>query len=189
MARITKHVEERRQEIIDTAREMFIESGYEKTQVADISRRMNVASGLVYHYFKSKADILYAVIDELAENKIQDTKNALDKSNGTALERLGLILAPDPNLGLYGKLVNSRAFLKYCKEKTFTAISPVFCSLIEAGNEDGSWNCEYPRETAAFILQGIAGASEMLECPPNAEQKPKVFTDIIYRILDVPPRR
>ena len=64
MARITKPPEERRKEFVDTAREFFIENGYEKTQMIDITKKLNVAAGTIYHYFKSKTELLYAVIDE-----------------------------------------------------------------------------------------------------------------------------
>ncbi|MDR1639691.1 MAG: hypothetical protein LBT59_08360, partial [Clostridiales bacterium] len=35
MARVSKPVEERKQEIIDTAKALFIENGFDKTQVAE----------------------------------------------------------------------------------------------------------------------------------------------------------
>ena len=40
MARISKPPEVRRQEILDTAMELFAEKGYEDTSMADIARRM-----------------------------------------------------------------------------------------------------------------------------------------------------
>lgn len=46
--------EVRRQEILDTAMELFAEKGYEDTSMADIARRMGVVQGLCYRYFDSK---------------------------------------------------------------------------------------------------------------------------------------
>ena len=56
--RISKEPEVRKQEIIDTAMSVFAEKGYEATTMKDIAQRMNVASGLCYHYFQNK-QILY----------------------------------------------------------------------------------------------------------------------------------
>ncbi len=42
MARISKPPEVRRQEILDTAMELFAEKGYEDTSMADIARRMPI---------------------------------------------------------------------------------------------------------------------------------------------------
>ena len=46
MARISKPPEVRRQEILDTAMELFAEKGYEDTSMADIARRMGGVQGL-----------------------------------------------------------------------------------------------------------------------------------------------
>ncbi|NLB21913.1 MAG: TetR/AcrR family transcriptional regulator [Clostridium sp.] len=65
--RISKDPEIRRQEIIDTARKLFIEKGYEKTSIDDIVGEMNVAKGLFYYYFPKKEAILSAIADQLVE--------------------------------------------------------------------------------------------------------------------------
>ncbi|MFQ9916446.1 MAG: TetR/AcrR family transcriptional regulator [Flavonifractor plautii] len=55
MARISKPPEVRRQEILDTAMELFAEKGYEDTSMADIARRIEgVVQGLCCRCFDSK---------------------------------------------------------------------------------------------------------------------------------------
>ena len=54
MARISKPPEQRRQEILDAAMELFAEKGYEDTSMADIAKRLGVVQGLCYRYFDSK---------------------------------------------------------------------------------------------------------------------------------------
>ncbi|MDR1558275.1 MAG: TetR/AcrR family transcriptional regulator [Clostridiales bacterium] len=194
MARITKPVKERRQEIIDTAREMFFKNGFDKTQVADISKRMNVASGLVYHYFNSKADILYAVIDQIADECLQEARVLLNSSNGTTLERLKIIFNTPPVFeSLNGRkvaLTLDRAVVEYWKQKMSASVMPLLTSLVEEGNADGSWNCEYPKETAVFILQGLTGVSESFAAlpAPDLDKIKDTFSDIIFRVLGVPSK-
>jgi AcrR family transcriptional regulator len=189
MARITKPLEQRRQEIIDTSRALFFENGFDKTQVADISKKMNVASGLVYHYFKSKTDILYAVIDELAEEKRLETQKMLDKSNGSALERLRLIFSYAQYSNIHEKFIGGfsrdKAFTEYCKHKIMTASQLLLCSLIEEGNGDGSWDCEYPNEIAVFILHGLAAVTELKKKKKEIGGKSRIFQDVILRVLGV----
>ena len=62
MARISKPPEVRRQEILDTAMELFAEKGYEDTSMADIARRMGVVQGLLYGFYVLKFNHLRAVI-------------------------------------------------------------------------------------------------------------------------------
>jgi AcrR family transcriptional regulator len=54
--------QERRNQLIDTALKLFAEKGVEHTTVKDIATAADVAQGLIYHYFKSKDDLLWAII-------------------------------------------------------------------------------------------------------------------------------
>ena len=54
MARISKAPEVRRQELLNTAMELFARQGYEETSMSDIARAAGVAQGLCYRYFDSK---------------------------------------------------------------------------------------------------------------------------------------
>lgn len=47
--------------------ELFYLQGYEATSVAEILEKANVNSGSLYHYFKSKDDLLLAVLDRYKE--------------------------------------------------------------------------------------------------------------------------
>jgi AcrR family transcriptional regulator len=51
-----------RNRIIDAARELFLEKGYNSTSVADILARSQVNSGSLYHFFPGKQDVLIAVL-------------------------------------------------------------------------------------------------------------------------------
>ena len=53
-----------RQAILDAARAVFAELGYEATTVRDIIRRTDLASGTFYNYFKSKDEIVQALADD-----------------------------------------------------------------------------------------------------------------------------
>ena len=64
MARISKPPEVRRQEILDTAMELFAEKGYEDTSMADIARRMGVVQGLCYRYFDSKRVLFQEAMEQ-----------------------------------------------------------------------------------------------------------------------------
>lgn len=55
--------QERRNQLIDTALALFAEKGVESTTISDIAKRAGVAQGLVYHYFDSKDDLLWAIIE------------------------------------------------------------------------------------------------------------------------------
>ncbi len=69
--------ERRKQQIIDTAKEMFIDKGFQSTHIGQVCEKLNIARGTVYQYFSNKKEILYALMDSVIE-KIEDV---LDKDD------------------------------------------------------------------------------------------------------------
>ena len=55
---------ERRNQLIDTALTLFAEKGFERTTIKDLSEAAGVAQGLIYHYFESKEELLFAAVDK-----------------------------------------------------------------------------------------------------------------------------
>jgi len=53
-----------RQAILDAAREVFGELGYEAATVRDIIRRTGLASGTFYNYYRSKEEVFEALADD-----------------------------------------------------------------------------------------------------------------------------
>ena len=47
--------------IIDAAATCFMESGYSDASIDDVARRLGATKGMIYHYFKSKADLFFEV--------------------------------------------------------------------------------------------------------------------------------
>jgi AcrR family transcriptional regulator len=189
VSRITKPVEERRQEIVDTARRLFLKSGFNETAIAEIAQEINVAQGLVYHYFKSKTELLYAVIDQLSEEKEVVIQNTIAGHDGSARECLGLLLSVmgETELNGYGKLFTSLmgdlGIMEYVSKKITLSKAPTLLSLIERGNRDGSWNCPHPKEAAIFILHGMNNIVESFTQDIDSAERRQVFADIILRIL------
>ena len=60
--RIVKEADVRKNEILDAAGILFSEKGYDNTSVTDIMNAVGIAKGTLYHHFKSKEDIMDALI-------------------------------------------------------------------------------------------------------------------------------
>lgn len=67
-----------RELIVETADRMFYEGGYEATSFADIAASLGISRGNFYHHFKTKDDILDAVITQ----RIARTRAKLDAWHG-----------------------------------------------------------------------------------------------------------
>jgi AcrR family transcriptional regulator len=57
-------VEDKRQQLLGAAVRVFARKGFHASRVGDIAEEAGVAHGLLYHYFKSKDDVLDAVFHE-----------------------------------------------------------------------------------------------------------------------------
>ncbi|MDR0596663.1 MAG: TetR/AcrR family transcriptional regulator [Clostridiales Family XIII bacterium] len=184
MARITKQVEERRQEIVDAARKHFIESGFEKTAIGDIAKELNIAHGLIYHYFKSKTDLLYAVVDQIATEQLDKTYALIEAHDGSALDCLHILFNQEKDFDQFSKLfealIEDPGVMNYVNGKLFYSVTPVLAQLIARGNEDGSWDCDDPEMAAVFILQGAKGIMG-LHC--EHPDKEKNGMSLILRVL------
>ncbi len=59
--------EKRKQQIIDIAKDMFITRGFQSTHIGQVCEELDIARGTVYQYFSNKKEILYAILETVAE--------------------------------------------------------------------------------------------------------------------------
>ncbi|HHH39418.1 MAG TPA: TetR/AcrR family transcriptional regulator [Sedimenticola sp.] len=60
--------ERTRQRIVDAANQLFYRKGYGRTSISNVEAEAGVPRGNIYYYFKSKEEILQAVIEQRLEN-------------------------------------------------------------------------------------------------------------------------
>jgi AcrR family transcriptional regulator len=84
--------EEKRRQILDAAVRVFARSGYHSCRVGDITEEAGVAHGLLYHYFKSKDDVLEAVFRD-AWGDVLEAFRGIEASDETPREQLGHVAA------------------------------------------------------------------------------------------------
>lgn len=86
---------ERRQQIIDGARAVFAEKGFDRATNQEIAEAAGIGSaGLIYHYFGSKADLLHQVVASRAAmlQGVADERGLLAMAPRDALRHLGAAL-------------------------------------------------------------------------------------------------
>ena len=81
---------DRRRQILDAAIRVFAREGFNACRVSDIAQEANVAYGLVYHYFRSKDEVLDTLFLERC-NVMLDVIRELDAREIAAREKLHAI--------------------------------------------------------------------------------------------------
>ncbi|MCZ7687000.1 MAG: TetR/AcrR family transcriptional regulator [Sandaracinaceae bacterium] len=74
---------ERRRELLDAARDVFVEKGFAAASVDDIVLRAGVARGTFYLYFQDKRAVFEALVDEFL-SRISACVKSIDLSPGAA---------------------------------------------------------------------------------------------------------
>jgi AcrR family transcriptional regulator len=161
MARTSKPPEERKREIIETAKKLFSQKGYANIQMGDISKEIGVAHGLVYHYFKSKNEIFDVVIDELFEEELSAILNVYNDEKLDPVEKINVIFDAyregmsdlSTKAGYMGVEENIESYERILKRK-IDILLPHFERFIIQGCESGHFDCSYPKQAAYFCLYG-----------------------------------
>ena len=64
--------------LLESAALLFAEKGADATSVADVAARAGCSVGSVYHHFRDKKALLYAVFERMSEELRATTRDALD---------------------------------------------------------------------------------------------------------------
>ena len=159
VTRVVKEAAERRNEILDVAERLFCTNGYDNTSTNDILAEIGIARGTLYYHFKSKEDILDAMIDRILSETVRKAGNiALDEFI-PVLERLTkTVLAAnvdtktgDMILEQVHKPQNALMHVKM-QEKLLTQLLPLIVKIIEDGMARNLMQTDYPEETIQMLL-------------------------------------
>jgi TetR/AcrR family transcriptional regulator, fatty acid metabolism regulator protein len=69
--------EDTKNRIIESAKKLFAEQGYQKTTVMDISKQAGLSEAALYEYFQGKEDLLLAIPDLWVSDLLDDAKEQL----------------------------------------------------------------------------------------------------------------
>jgi AcrR family transcriptional regulator len=110
--------EEKRQQVMKTAIELFLKKGYKSVTTREIAAEAGISKGTLYHYFKNKDDLFERTIREHIFRTIAH-KTALEENNINPQEHLEKLI--DICCGT-GEHIDKRFkmmfdFITYCSDK------------------------------------------------------------------------
>ncbi len=79
--------EERKDQILDAAADVFVKKGLQKTRMDDIVEKSGLSKGTLYWYFKSKDDLIIGIFDRVFQKETIDLK-PLVNSDKSSSERI-----------------------------------------------------------------------------------------------------
>jgi len=151
--------------IIAISTGLFVEKGYDKTSMQDIVDALGMSKGAIFHHFKSKEDILDAVISRHSKESMAMVRQWICEMEGLcAKEKISALferVLTDPQLNLLNKALGSQALSPHMivagMQENVNIAAPMLAKLFREGVGDGSIATQFPDECAQvfFLLFGI----------------------------------
>lgn len=130
MPRTPKVVEDRREQILDAAIRIFAQKGFVRATNRDVAHEAGITTGLIYYYFKSKEDLLKAVLEERSPVQVitQVTPDMLEQPPEVLLPQMLLRVLSIVESEQFVSLI--RVFLPEILQNT-AQISPIALGLFQ----------------------------------------------------------
>jgi TetR/AcrR family fatty acid metabolism transcriptional regulator len=151
---------DRRRQILDAAVKVFAEKGFHASRVGDIAEEAGIAYGLVYHYFKSKEDLLETIfrttwIEMLA--RVREVEDAGVPASEAVRQVTALLLRTwrrDPDLVrvLVREITRNQHVQQEIEE--ITEAMKALEGIVRRGQESGEFRTELDPRIAAVVFYG-----------------------------------
>src|SRR5215472_4287881 len=137
--------ETKREAVLQTAAQLFLEKSYGRTSLNDVAERLNITKPALYHYFRNKEEILVECY-RLGTTLIGDTLNEIASHCGTGLEKVEAFIHSYANV----MTLNFGRCVMRLDEGDLSG---------EAFAEVRSYKRKIDRRLRGFIQEGIADGS------------------------------
>ncbi len=157
--RIVKEAQERRNEILDVAEHLFMKKGFDGTSTNDILQAVGIARGTLYYHFKSKEDIMDALIDRMSENLLKKARISADDRAISVHERLISVI-----MAIKLKETDDNEFMEHIhkpqnalmhqkiKKTMISGITPILTDVVQDGIQQGLFHTLYAYEAVEMMV-------------------------------------
>lgn len=181
--------QDRKVEILDAALKLFVKKGFNRTSIQDIADAAGITKGGLYHYLKSKEEILFLLHERFISEGFSKLKLIEEESLSTEEKLVKLLKAHleiikdfKDDITIFYKEYNNLSPENYKivlnKRDDYESI---FINVLEEGRINGVFNVENSRIASFFIL----GASNFMYhwYNPNGEKTLEDLARIYLNII------
>jgi AcrR family transcriptional regulator len=190
MPRTRLDPETRRAELISVARRLFTARGVEATAVSDIVREAGVAQGTFYWYFRSKDDVVAAVVEQMGAGWVERVELLTASLNLSPVRKLAMVLTARRRARMQyvappsGSAPETEEYVRL-RHELDRSLAPRFrrvvARVLREGASEGDFLLNYPEETATLIVAALTGYDEVLNDGKRSEWTP-ALVDFVHRV-------
>jgi AcrR family transcriptional regulator len=185
----------RRDAFLDVAQGLIMSRGYDQFSIQDILDAAGASKGAFYHYFDSKAALLDAIVDRMADQAMTRVQPLLDDPSLTAPQKLQAV---------FGGIAEYKAersdlivgFLRVwasddnsiVRERLRRLLSQrqlrLLRAIVQQGIADGSFTSRHPDHLARVLAGFMVGMSELAMELWIGRQEGTITFEEVKRIFD-----
>jgi AcrR family transcriptional regulator len=163
MARVTKEPEVRRDELLDVALDLCTTVGFEAMSVEQVTTTAGVAKGTFYHYFASKQDLMWQLVDRFGDSLFEFLESETRHASGDAVQRLTALMSASASWKLE-RLESAMSYVPFLfkeenyalRHKLYSAwlerTRPLLLGIVEQGAREGTFHVADPDGATSIVL-------------------------------------
>ena len=187
--------------ILDAMQALMSEDLASNASISDVAQRAGIAKGGIYYYFRSKDEILDAVLERSYAQSIAESWSLVQSTDLNALAKMEILfllfLSPSATvkqhemlkyLHLQNDIVLHQKFLAL----TIHELTPILSDILKQGVAECMFTCPYPNQLSEIILSMLVVLFDhtIVPCEDNLEtlqNKLKALALILEKTLGLPP--
>jgi len=168
----------KKEKILTTALNLFIEKGFEKTPTSRISAEAGVATGTLFHHFKNKEELINTLYVEIKTDMLASLANGIEQEVGlrSKFQQIwGKFLSwvlEHPKKYQFLMQFSESQFITQSTKQTIEELSQGIHALLEQGQKEGICR-DLPLELLLTITHSLftAASRYFLENPTDFEDQ------------------
>lgn len=202
LSRREREKQNRRNEILQAAWEVFSSKDYADATIDDVAAAAELSKGTVYLYFESKAELFHSTV-EMGMEKINSIVQEVVSSSDDPVSGLREVVKcmmdySEKNMGFFKILASGRSHFEIHAqmesdgdlkariiEMTFRSVA-IVAELIQRGIDAGVFKQVNPEDTASVLLSAVRGFAVRRIIGPddiNLPEKADIISDILLNGL------
>lgn len=177
--------EKRKQELLRIAYRLILSKGYEETSIDEIIAEAQIAKGTFYYHFKSKEEMLEALINQMITEQSERARQFLAAPLPIPQKTVAIITSFRPaqdEMTIQNALNRKENIVMHVKinQRVIGEAVPILSEVVEEGIAQGILSCDNIKERVRLTL---IISSDMFDHNSFTSAYVDVFIDTVEKIL------
>jgi AcrR family transcriptional regulator len=150
--------DERKSQILNAAEEVFTEKGFDQARMEDIADQTGLSKGTLYLYFKSKDDLIIAILDRLFQREFgqmeklvvadRTARACVEEFTDLATRDVSAMLRLLPIFYQFLALAFRNKYVQHALKQYLNSFLDILTPIIQRGIDSGEFRAVDAREVA-----------------------------------------